>query len=60
MTHGRFRSTMGLAAIAAIAFAIAAPSAFAAPKIKTIKIAVTNPGSVARDAEPIVRWLAEL
>jgi hypothetical protein len=56
MTRRRFRS-IGLAAIAC---AMAAPSAFAAPKIKTIKIAVTNPGSVAREAEPIVLSLAEL
>lgn len=57
MQYGRFRSTLG---IAAIAFAIAAPAASAAPKIKNIKIAVTNPGSAAREAEPIVLSLADL
>ena len=59
VTHDRFRFRLTIG-LAVIAFAIAAPAALAAPKIKTIKIAVTNPGSAAREAEPIVLSLAEL
>ena len=60
MTHGRFRSTIAVRRYRMGDGGFPPPAAFAAPKIKTIKIAVTNPGSVAREAEPIVLSLAEL
>jgi hypothetical protein len=54
-------SRLGPAAALAVAAVLgAAAPAAAEPRIKTLKLAVTNPSSVAREAEPIVLTVPDL